>query len=150
VRAFKVYAIENGTVIDHIPKNKALEVIEILGIDDNDDSIITLGMNMHSGKIHNKDIVKIENKDLTKDELNRIALIAPRATVNIIRNQKVKEKIKVEIPDVIENTIKCGNPKCVTRNQAVITKFYTLDRNSLKLKCHYCEKIFTGNEIQLL
>ncbi|RMF55515.1 aspartate carbamoyltransferase regulatory subunit [Candidatus Woesearchaeota archaeon] len=150
MRAYKVYAIERGTVIDHIPKKKALQVLEILGIDGDDDSIITLGMNMHSEKMGSKDIIKIENKKLTRHELNKIAIIAPNATINIIDEHKVKEKIKVKVPRVIENAIKCGNPKCVTRHQPVITKFYSIDSEEIKFKCHYCEKEFYADEVQLL
>ncbi|MFH0875859.1 MAG: aspartate carbamoyltransferase regulatory subunit [archaeon] len=142
MRAYRVYAIEQGTVIDHIPGGKALKVVEILKLDEYN-QIVTVGMNLESKSLVRKDIVKIENKNLSKEEINRIALIAPMATINIIQNQKVFEKFKVTVPDYFENLIKCPNPKCITRNEQVISKFYKAAERPLCIKCHYCEKIFT-------
>ncbi|MBN2422129.1 aspartate carbamoyltransferase regulatory subunit [Candidatus Woesearchaeota archaeon] len=142
MRAYRVYAIENGTVIDHVHAGKALKVVEILKLDEYN-QIVTVGMNLESKKMVRKDIVKIENKTLNKEELNKIALIAPRATINIIKNQKVTDKFRVEIPDFMENFIKCPNPKCITRNEQVVSKFYKIKDKPLAVKCHYCERVFT-------
>ncbi len=142
MRAFKVYAIDNGTVIDHIPGGKALKVVEILKLEEYN-QVVTVGMNFESKKTVRKDVVKIENKSLSKDELNRIAVIAPMATINIIREQKVAEKFKIEVPKYMENLIRCPNPKCITRNEPVATKFHKEADRPLTVKCHYCEKSFT-------
>ena len=141
MRAYKVYAIGNGTVIDHIPSGCALKVYEILRLNEYD-HIVTIGMNLESKKMVRKDILKIENKTLSKDELNKIAVVAPNATINIIRNQQISEKFGVEVPDVIEKIIKCPNPKCITRNQHVETKFYKMADKPIEVKCHYCERVF--------
>jgi aspartate carbamoyltransferase regulatory subunit len=141
MRAYKVYAIENGTVIDHIDGGKALKVVEILNLKEYD-QIVTIGMNLDSKKLGKKDIVKIEKKMLTKDELNRIALIAPRATINIIRDSSVVEKFKVEIPECMDNLIRCPNPNCITRVQSHSSKFFKASEVPLRVKCNYCERVF--------
>jgi aspartate carbamoyltransferase regulatory subunit len=142
MRAYRVYAIENGTVIDHIHAGKALKVVDILNLEAFN-QIVTVGMNLESKKMVRKDIVKIENKTLSKEELNKIALIAPRATINIIKNHKVKDKFKVNVPEFMQNLIKCPNPKCITRNETTDSKFYKVKEKPLKVKCYYCEKAFT-------
>lgn len=149
LRPYKVYAIKQGTVIDHIPKMKALDVIEILGINGDSDSVVTLGMNMNSKKYGKKDVVKIEKKELTKAELNKIALVAPYATINIIRDFKIAEKFNAKLPNLIEGIVKCGNPNCITRHEPISTRFYLVSREPLKIKCHHCEKIFKSEDIQL-
>ncbi|MBD3204397.1 aspartate carbamoyltransferase regulatory subunit [Candidatus Woesearchaeota archaeon] len=141
MRAYRVYAIEKGTVIDHIPAGKALKVVEILKLDQFN-KIVTVGMNLESKKLVRKDIVKIENKNLSKQELNKIALIAPKVTINIIKNHKVDEKFKIEIPDFMENLVICPNPNCISRNEPTSSKFYKTKEKPLTLKCHYCEKGF--------
>ena len=147
MRAYRVFAIANGTVIDHIHAGMALKVVEMLKLEEFN-QVVTVGMNLESKKMVRKDIVKIENKNLSKEELNKIALIAPRATINIIEEQKVKEKFRVAVPDFIENLIKCPNPKCISRNEPVTSKFYKIREKPVTIKCHYCERSF--NEIILL
>lgn len=145
----KLYAIKEGTVIDHIPARQALNVISVLGINE-DDSIIGMGINFKSQKTGHKDIVKIENKHITKDELDKIALFAPRATINRINNYKVAEKLHVDVPEVFVGIVRCANPNCITRNQQSTTKFYTRRKDPLLLQCHYCEKLLQGKQIRLL
>ncbi|MBI5389630.1 aspartate carbamoyltransferase regulatory subunit [Candidatus Woesearchaeota archaeon] len=149
LKPYKVYAIEKGTVIDHIPARKALKVIEILRANEAGDSIVTLGINMTSKKMGHKDVVKIENKELTDAELNKIALIAPDAKISKIKNFKVVEKMHVVVPDTFKNIGTCPNPLCVTRNQKVGATFYIIYKHPLKLKCHYCERVFAGDEVVL-
>lgn len=146
-RPYKVYKITNGTVIDHIPGGNALKVIEILGMPKG--GIVSIGMNFDSTKLGKKDIIKIENKYLTQDEANKIALIAPTATVNIIRNSERVDKIKLNIPEILENILRCHNPKCVTNNEEVDTKFYIDSKNPLKIRCHYCERCMRSEDITL-
>ena len=147
MRAYKVYAIEQGTVIDHIQAGKALKVVDILNLDEYN-QIVTVGMNLESQKMVRKDIVKIENKNLNKEELNKIALIAPKATINIIKDFDVAEKFKVEIPEEFKNIVGCPNPNCITRHEEIDSKFYKLKDKPLTIKCHYCEKAF--DEFKLL
>ena len=142
-----VSALENGTVLDHIPaKNvyKALDILNLKGIE----SQITIGINLAS-KVHGeKGIIKIADKFFEDEELNKLALIAPNATVNIIKDFKVVEKKKLEMPKEVIGIAKCRNPKCVTNHQPITTRFATVERdNEIKLLCHFCEKITTTKYI---
>lgn len=148
MRAFKVYAIKNGTVIDHIPEGKGLKIIRLLGLKEWD-NIVTLGMRLDSKHHGKKDIVKIEKRELTPQEVNKIAIIAPTATLNIIRNFKIAKKTQVAIPDVIEEIIRCPNPNCVTNHESVKTRFTLVKRKPIRLRCYFCERIFKEEEITL-
>ena len=97
-----------------------------------------------------KGIVKVAGKSLTQDEVNKIAIVAPDATVNIIKNYNVKEKIKVKTPDVIDNVVKCSNPVCITNNEQMPTKFYVVKKDPLKIKCHYCERSMGKADIEII
>jgi len=141
-----VRKIENGSVIDHIAVGKGLKVINILNINPYETAVLL--MNVPSKKLGRKDIVKIENRKLTSDEVNKISLIAPNATLNIIENEKIKEKRKVILPDVLENIIKCPNMNCITNsNEPIKTKFFVEKKGPVKLRCFYCEKLFNSEEI---
>lgn len=144
----KVYALERGTAIDHIPRGKALKVVEILGV--HSEGIVTIGMNFDSKKMGKKDVVKIENKKLTPQEYNKIGLIAPTATINIIHGFERVEKFKIELPKVFDNIVKCKNPNCITNHQDVSTKFYLMCKSPIKIRCNYCERIFNADEIEML
>lgn len=148
MRAFKVYAIKNGTVIDHLPAGQGLRIIELLGLKKNS-YIVTLGMNFTSKKHGNKDIVKVENKELNAQEVNKIAVIAPTATLNIIRDFKIVQKNRVIIPKIIEDMIKCANPNCVTNHEPVKTKFVPVQKKSLTLRCYFCERNFNVEELTI-
>ncbi|TVR69259.1 MAG: aspartate carbamoyltransferase regulatory subunit [Marinilabiliales bacterium] len=140
VKKLKVSAIRNGTVIDHIPAANLFSVINILGLDHIDNQI-TFGTNLESGKLGSKAIVKISDKFFVDEEINRIALAAPQAKLNIIRNYKVEEKKEVIVPDGFSGIVKCVNPKCITNNDDVKQKFRVISKKEVSLKCHYCEKI---------
>ena len=142
-----VSALENGTVLDHIPAEnvyKALDILNLKGIE----SQITIGINLIS-KVHGKKgIIKIADKFFEDDELNKLALIAPNATVNIIRDFKVVEKKKLVMPKEVIGIARCRNPKCVTNHQPIKTRFTTVEKNNeIKLLCHFCEKITTTKHI---
>ena len=142
-----VSALENGTVLDHIPAEnvyKALNILNLKGIE----SQITIGINLASRIYGKKGIIKIADKFFEDDELNKLALIAPKATVNIIRDFKVVEKKKIVMPEEIIGIAKCKNPKCVTNHQPVKTRFKTIDNgNDVSLLCRYCEKITDSKHI---
>jgi aspartate carbamoyltransferase regulatory subunit len=140
----KVNAIENGSVIDHIPQKSVFQVIRILNLDAVDNQI-TFGINLDSQKFGKKGIIKVTNKFFAPEEINKIALVAPQATLIVIRDYKVVEKKQVEIPDEINNIVKCFNPNCITNHETIPTRFTLISKQEIKLHCHYCEKI-TGKD----
>ncbi len=139
-KELKVSALENGTVLDHIPAEnvyKALDILNLRGICNQ----ITIGINLNSKLYGKKGIIKIADRFFEDDELNRLALIAPHATVNIIKNFQVVKKKKLVMPEEIEGIAKCMNPKCITNHQPVRTRFTVIEENNeISLLCHYCEK----------
>ena len=137
-----VSAIENGTVIDHIPTEAVYQVIHILGLESYNDEVL-IGNHLSSNKLGRKGIIKIKNKHFTKEEISKISLVAPYVTIITIQDYKVIDKFSTEIPDHVENFVKCANPKCITNAEAVPTKFDIVDKENLKLRCHYCEKFTT-------
>jgi aspartate carbamoyltransferase regulatory subunit len=145
----KVTKIRNGTVIDHIPNGRAFSVLKLLGLTGKEGLTIALVMNVKSKKIGIKDVVKVENLELEPSLVSRLALIAPTATINIIRDYKVYEKRKIILQDVIENILKCTNPTCISRqtNEPIISKFKVISKNPLKVQCMYCNRYLLENEI---
>ena len=144
-----ISAIKDGTVIDHIPSDatfKVAKILDLAGVT----GIISVATNLSSKIMGKKGIIKVSDKSLTKDEADKIALIAPNATVNIIKDYDVKQKIKVEIPPIINKIIKCSNPNCITNNEEISTKFYVLRKEPLRVKCHYCERNMEKEDITLL
>ncbi|HEC76429.1 MAG TPA: aspartate carbamoyltransferase regulatory subunit [Thermoplasmatales archaeon] len=141
MKELKVQPIKDGTVIDHIAPGNALKVLKILGITETQpDSVISIAINV-TGKRGKKDIVKIENRELDTKEVDKIALIAPNATINIIRNTEVVEKRRVEVPDEIVGIVKCANPNCISNmKEPVESKFIVKSKNPLRIKCYYCER----------
>jgi aspartate carbamoyltransferase regulatory subunit len=139
-KEYKVSAIENGTVIDHIPVQSVYQVLRILNLMEYDQQLL-IGTNLDSRKMGKKGIIKVSNKYFKSDEINKIALVAPSATLILIRNFEVSEKKKVEIPDRVEKIVKCFNPNCITNAEEVPTRFDVVNKEDLKLRCHYCEKI---------
>jgi aspartate carbamoyltransferase regulatory subunit len=144
----KVRKIENGTVIDHILGGQALNVLRIIGITRGyPKTTVTVAMNVPSGKMGSKDIVKVEGRELKADEVDKISMISPNATINIIRDFEVIAKKKVEIPDSIEGVLKCANPNCITNFEDAKTKFIVENKTPIKLRCFYCERIMSEAEI---
>jgi aspartate carbamoyltransferase regulatory subunit len=134
-----VSKIRDGTVIDHIRGGFALDVVNILSITGKENRVMTIAVNVPSERFGVKDIVKIEGKALNAQELNRIALVAPHASINFIKNYVVKEKFEVQLPPVIEGIVKCANPCCVSNsNEPINSKFHVKHEDPLTLKCHYC------------
>ena len=144
-----VSAIENGTVIDHIPTDVVYQVIRILGLEKYNDEVL-IGNHLTSQKFGRKGIIKIKNKFFDKDEVNKIALVAPMASIITIKDYTVQEKIQAEIPDHIDNIVRCTNPKCITNFEAIDTKFDVVDKENLKLRCHYCEKFTTKETMKFI
>ena len=138
--------IENGTVIDHIPTTAVYKVIRILGLEKYQDQVL-IGNYLNSEKLGKKGIIKINNKHFTKEDISKISLVAPFATIIDIKEFAVTGKFTTEIPDHIENFVKCANPKCITNFEQIPTKFDIVDKANLKLKCHYCEKFTTKDTL---
>lgn len=137
----KVSAIRNGTVIDHIPSDKVFQVFKILNLN-NSKNQVYFGTNLDSQKYGKKGIIKISDQYFKLEQISKIALVAPMATLIEIKDYEVTKKETVHFPEVVENIVKCFNPKCVTNSQKVPTRFNVTEdhNNQMKLACHYCEK----------
>jgi aspartate carbamoyltransferase regulatory subunit len=136
----RIVKIVDGTVIDHIRAGNALEVLKILGITGKNGNVVTLAMNISSSRIEKKDIVKVENRFLDTAEVARIALVAPEATINLIKDSKVIKKTRVELPETITGIMKCPNERCVTNKERepIQSKYQVVTRKPIQLKCLYC------------
>jgi len=147
-KELKIQKIKNGTVIDHLPQDTALDVLRILNIDGNTNHTVSLIMNI-KGKTGTKDIVKVEDKILKPEETDKIALIAPNATVNVIKNYKVVKKNVVKLPEKLENVLKCANPNCITNKNEPITACFKVEGQSpTVLRCDYCERLMEETDIK--
>ncbi len=148
-KELKVAALRNGTVIDHIPADKLFKVVSILHLDTCLNQI-TLANNLESAKIESKGLVKISERALAEDETNKIALIAPNAKINIIRDFQVVEKRPLILPDEIREIVQCNNPVCVTNSQPITTRFQVQNHDGqIVLKCHYCEREIKQEEVKI-
>ena len=141
-----VAAIEQGTVIDHIPTEKTYQVASLLGLFDVK-STVTIGLNYPSQKVGRKGIIKVSDKFFTDDEISRLSVVAPKVILSIIRDYEVVEKKTVETPAEIRGIVKCNNPKCITNNEPMATLFHVEDG---LLTCHYCEKEQDINKVELV
>lgn len=148
-KQLSVSAIKDGTVIDHIPAGVLFNVVSILNLE-KVDTMITIGNSLGSKKLGKKGIIKISNVFFKDSEINKIALVAPSAKLNIIRDYEVVEKRVVSLPDEVVGIVKCVNPKCITNNEKVTTRFDVVSKPDLKLRCHYCEKITDRDNIEII
>ena len=145
----QVAALQNGTVIDHIPTDKLFTIVSLLGLK-NSDLNITIGNNLPSKKLGKKGIIKVADRFFTDEEISRLSVVAPNVQLNIINNYEVVEKKQVIMPDVIKGIAKCGNPKCITNNEPMTTIFHVICKENGILKCHYCEKEQNKEAVKLL
>ncbi|MDO5571991.1 MAG: aspartate carbamoyltransferase regulatory subunit [Bacteroidales bacterium] len=148
-KELEVAALENGTVIDHIPSNALFKVVSLLQLDKLSNNI-TIGNNLESKKFGKKGIIKIADKNFLEEEINKIAVIAPNAKINIIKDYKVVEKKRIELPEELRGIVKCSNPKCISNNEPMKTLFKVLNKDNIVIKCHYCERVMTKDEIEIL
>ena len=144
-----VAAIENGTVIDHIPAEKTYAVATLLGLQKLQ-TPVTIGYNYPSKKLGKKGIIKIEDKFFTDEEISRLSVVAPNVVLNVIRDYEVVEKKKVVTPNTLKGIVRCNNPKCITNNEPMNTIFHVIDKNSGIIKCHYCDKEQVISEVKLV
>ncbi len=144
-----VAALQHGTVIDHIPPTAVFKAVKILGLEDTTHAV-TIGSNLSSSKMGLKGIIKVDGLFFDDATLNRIALIAPTAVVNIIQNYEVVEKRPVALPDVITGIVRCENPKCITNNEPMATKFDVISRQPVVIRCRYCNNPVEGDQAKTL
>jgi len=144
-----VRRIREGTVIDHIDEGQGLQVLNALGINGADGSVITIALNVPSGKFSKKDIIKVENKFLKEDDTNKLGVIAPKATVNIIKNFQLVEKRRVSLPNEIDRIFRCSNPECITNSSERIESVMdVIDKEGRVLKCRYCGRLLDVQKLK--
>lgn len=140
-----VAALRHGTVIDHIPAEALFKAVRILGIEKMTTNV-TIGNNLSSHRLGKKGIIKVADVEFADDVLNRIALIAPKANINIIRDYAVVKKFPIELPHEIVGIVRCGNPKCITNNEPMRTRFVVTDRDDVTIRCCYCGQSVRSDE----
>ena len=149
-RHLVVTAIKNGTVLDHIPAEQIYRVMDILELRGAPNQI-TVGINLESKSYGTKGIIKIADRWLEDAEVNRLALVAPNATINIIKDFQVIEKKVIRTPKEITGIAKCSNPKCITNHEPIKTRFTTIEKDGeISLLCHYCEKVTPAQNIKII
>lgn len=147
-KTIAVNAIQNGTVIDHIPSNCVFKVISLLKLEGIDTPMV-FATNLESQKLITKAIIKISDVFFEDSDINKIALIAPQAKLSIIKDYEVVEKKAVRVPDNVVGLVKCFNPMCITNHENITTKFTVIPNNNISLKCIYCEKITNQEDFEL-
>ena len=144
----RVKKIREGTVIDHIAAGNALAVLKILGLTGSGDNVVSIVMNVPSKKLTYKDIVKIEGRELIPSEVDKISLIAPKASINIIRNYAVVDKQNTQMPSVIRGIIQCANLSCISNSNEPMSPLFIIEKEDpLKLRCHYCNRVMNKTDI---
>lgn len=144
-----VAALENGTVIDHIPCDRVFQVVNLLHLEENQRDAITIGLNLKSERIGLKGIVKVANRFFTDEELNQLSVISPNVTLITIRDYEVVEKKEVVMPDTLTGIVRCPNPKCICNNEPMRTVFH-LEKANGHLRCHYCNTDVRRNNVTLV
>jgi aspartate carbamoyltransferase regulatory subunit len=142
-RELRVRPIVNGTVIDHILAGQAINVLRILGVTGVSDAVVSMVMNVPSITLGHKDIVKIENRELEEKEVDKISLISPSASINIIRDFEVVDKYHVEMPSIVEGMVKCTNPNCISNTNEPVTSKFVVRTDPIRLRCLYCEHVIS-------
>lgn len=145
----QVAALENGTVIDHIPSSKLFQVISLLHIEELNSSA-TVGYNLKSKKMGQKSIIKIADKFFSDDEINQLSVVAPNVTLSTIRDYEVEEKKEVHMPEELIGIVRCDNHKCITNNEPMHTRFHFLGRERGTLQCHYCNREISLSDVKLV
>ena len=141
-------ALRHGTVIDHMNAGMALKALGVLGVPK--EGAALLGIGLESGKMGRKDILKLENVELTPTEIEKLAVFGPQATVSFIRDYVVVRKVSVKLPDTIAGILKCPNPNCISNYERIETRFKVETQKPLDVRCHYCERRIREDEFVLL
>jgi aspartate carbamoyltransferase regulatory subunit len=150
IKTIKVSALTDGTVIDHLNGGTGLRVLRVLGLDKGSVGPVAIGLALDSRKLGKKDLIKIEGRELTPAEIDKIALLSPQATFSIIRDFAVVKKFRPELPSVVEGLIRCVNPACITQDPRVKGRFQTVRKKPLILRCYFCERSLREDEIDFL
>ena len=146
MRELRVNAIQQGTVIDHLPVESVYKIVEILQAQDSEHEVL-IGTNLQSKKLGRKGIIKLSNRFLTHTTINKISLLASGASIATIKNYQVDTKETIGIPDSVGDIVQCFNPNCITNHERAVTKFKVQSKQPLKLQCHYCEKVMSEAQI---
>lgn len=148
-KTMSVSAIQNGTVVDHITTDQTMRIMSMLRLLDKKHKV-TVGFNLPSKSMKFKDLIKIEDHELTPEEANQISVFAPDATINIIKNYEVVKKLETKMPDRINAIFVCPNSACITHVEPVDSFFYIREHGKvMNLVCHYCEKSFERNQVKV-
>ncbi len=148
-KALQVAALKNGTVIDHIPSDKLFDVVNLLSLHQVQ-APITIGNNLESKKHGKKGIIKIAERFLSEEEINRLSVISSSVKLNVVRNYEVVEKREATLPETLKGIVRCNNPKCISNNEPMATFFHVTDADKGILRCHYCEKEQSIDHIKLV
>ncbi len=140
-KKLQVEAIQHGSVIDHIPAQQGVKILKFFKFTQTNEKI-TIGLNLSTHNGNSKDLIKVENTFISDEQANQLALFAPNATINQIKDFKVVNKFPVQLPSSFIGVLACPNSNCISHNEPVKTRFYVNNKSVLKLKCHYCEKSF--------
>lgn len=146
-RVRQVEAIAHGTVIDHLPPEHTLKAATVLAQPDDQ---IFIGINFISKAGHQKGVIKISGRELDQTSLSQLALMAPQATINIIRDYKVVNKAVVSIPVSFDNIARCANPNCITNHEDCTTRLAVIAHEPLRVRCFHCERSFQADQLTLL
>ena len=147
-KELKVKSIKNGTVIDHIRQNRAANILNMLNLPD-DETPVMVAINVESSHMGKKDIIKIEGRELSEEEVDKLVLLAPQASVNIIRDYEIVNKFNLQLSEKIVDVVKCSNPNCISNsNEPLEDIFYVQSKEPIILRCHYCERTMDYEDIE--
>lgn len=143
-----VAALRKGTVIDHIPAGQGMKLIKLLKLASGG-TCVTVGLNLESGRMGRKDLIKVDGRLLTEEEANHVAIYSPEATVNLIESYEVQRKFTVCLPERIEGLFQCPNSCCITRHEVLVSAFQVIEESPyINLKCEFCEKVFSEEDVR--
>ena len=143
----QVASLRHGTVVDHLNPGMALKALEVLGIPATGAAL--LGINLESPKMERKDILKLENVEISEADVARLALFGPQATVSWIREYRVVRKVQAKLPDTIAGILRCPNPGCISNHEKIESRFGVERRRPLLVRCGYCERAIEEAEFVL-
>lgn len=147
-KELKVKSIKNGTVIDHIKQNRASNILSMLNLPD-DETPVMVAINVESSNMGKKDIIKIEGRELSEEEVDKLVLLAPQASINIIRDYEIVNKFNLHLADEVVGVVKCSNPNCISNsNEPLQDRFYVQSKEPVLLRCHYCERTMDYEDIE--
>jgi len=144
----QVAKLRHGTVIDHLDPGMALKALEMIGVPKHGAALI--GVNLASAKAGRKDILKLENIQLSDEQIDNLAVLGPSATVCYIREYEIVKKVRVKLPEVLEGILRCPNPNCITNHDRLTTSFDVERTSPTQVRCTFCERLISEDDIVLL